>query len=442
LKTKEIHVGQSTVAYDHCIGCGICDVVCPHDAINMVYTSFKEIQPVINENCTKCTTCVKYCPFTNDKIENEAYKVTSSNNPNNFGVDEDNGLYIAYDRRDEKRVKSASGGVVTELAIDMLEKGLISAVVHADMQSGKIGEMHYNASISRTTEEVESKRSSFYAPISFNEVLQEFYDKDETILIIGVPCVIRGVNDVFTKNRHFKKNKIYTIALSCSHNVNGQFIDFLAESENISEEEIFKVNLRNKDDLIDANHYKNHFFKNDSYNGEQTILKKDRFQTIFTETWRNYFFAMNVCNSCSDFWGYTADVSIKDAWGKWSDDRLGKSIVIVRNNEINNLLNQNDNLIKEKESYEIIASSQEPTTRYKQVQIKDRIHKSKYHISNIFNGYTFKFLISRYSKKWYIEHGYKKTYTRLKYLVKIAKIFELIGKVMNKIKKKVKLNGK
>lgn len=436
MKNKEIHIGQSTVAYDHCIGCGICDAVCPHDAIDMIYTKYKEMQPVINDNCTECTTCVKYCPFTNDKIVSEAHKVTSSKNPNNFGVDENDGLYISYDKRDEKRVKSASGGVVTELAIDMLNKGIVSHVIHADMQSGNIGEMHYNASVSRSAEEIESKRSSFYAPISFNKVLKEFYDKEKNILIIGVPCVIRGVNEVFEKNRYYKKNKIFTIALSCSHNVNGQFIDFLAESENISQEEVFKVNLRNKDDLVDANHFKNHFFKNDFYNGEQTILKKDRFDTIFTETWRNYFFAMNVCNKCSDFWGYTADVSIKDAWGKWSKDPLGKSIVIIRNDEVNKIFNENNNLEKEKESYEVVVNSQEPTTRYKQVQIDNRIDKATYHISNLLNGYTFKDLISKYSKKWYIEHGYKKTYSRLKYLIKLAKIFELIGKVMNKIERK------
>jgi coenzyme F420 hydrogenase subunit beta len=436
LSKKEIHVGLSTVAYDHCIGCGICDVVCPHDAIDMVFNKFQEIQPNINENCTECTICVKYCPFTNDKIIDEAKKVSSQQNPNNFGVDTNDNLYISYDKRIEKRQKSASGGVVSAMAIDMLEKEIISSVLHAEMSTGKIGESHYKASISRTIEEIESKRSSFYAPISFHEVLKEFYHKEENILIMGVPCVIRAVTSVFEKNRHYKKNKIFTIALSCSHNVNGQFTDFLAESEGISKEESFKVNLRAKGEQKDANHFKNHFFKNDSYNGNQTILKKDRFQTIFTETWRNYFFSMNVCNKCSDFWGYTADVSIKDAWGKWADDPLGKSIVIIRNDEVNKLFNENNNLKTEKESYSVIVNSQEPTTRYKQVQINNRINKSKYHISNLLNGYTFKDLISEYSKKWYLEYGYKKTYKRLKYIIILAKIFEILGKIMNKIEKK------
>lgn len=432
---KEIHVGQSTVAYDHCIGCGICDAVCPHDAIDMEYTIFKEIQPVINDKCTECTTCVKYCPFTNDKIFDEAKKVTNSLDSNAFGL-EDSEYFIAYDKREEKRMKSASGGVVSELSINMLERGIVTAVIHADMQTGSIGEMHYNASISRSAEEIESKRSSFYAPISFEKVLQEFIDKEERLLFIGVPCVIRAVNNVFEKNKHYKKNKLYTIALSCSHNVNGQFIDFLAESESINTEEKFKVNLRNKDDLKDANHFKNHFFKNDSYNGKQTILKKDRFNTIFTDTWRNYYFSMNVCNSCSDFWGYTADVSIKDAWGKWADDPLGKSIVVIRNDEVQNIFDEDKNIIKEVLDYDTIATSQEPTTRYKQVQINDRLYKSKYHWKNIVSGYTMKSIISKYSKKWYIEHGYKKTYTRLKYLLTMSKVFELIGKIMNKLKQK------
>ncbi len=430
---NEPHVVFSTVNYNHCIGCGICDTVCPHNAIDMVYTEYKEIQPTINDNCTECTTCVKYCPFTNDKIIDEAKKVTQSEDSNSFGL-EGSEYFIAYDNREEKRRKSASGGVVTALALDMLENNMIDVVIHAEMSMGKIGEIHYNASISRTIDEIESKRSSFYAPISFEKVLKEFIDKQERILFIGVPCIIRAVNDVFKKNRHYKKNRLYTIALSCSHNVNGQFIDFLSESEDISKNEIFKVNLRNKDNLKNANHFKNHFFKNDSYNGNQTILKKDRFKTIFTETWRNYFFSMNICFKCSDFWGYTADISIKDAWGKWANDPLAKSIVVIRNKEIQQIFDNNKNITKEILGFDIVANSQKSTTKFKQVQINDRLYKTKYHINNLFSGYTFKYLISKLSKEWYIKYGYKKTYNKLKYVVKIAKNFELIGRIMTKLK--------
>jgi coenzyme F420-reducing hydrogenase beta subunit/polysaccharide pyruvyl transferase WcaK-like protein len=418
---KEFHVVFSTVDYNHCISCGICDAVCPHDAIDMVYTKFKEMQPTINDNCTECTTCVKYCPFTNDKIYDEAKKATSSLDPNAFGL-EDSEYFIAYDNREEKRVKSASGGVVTELAINMLSQGTVTAVIHADMQSGSIGDVHYNASISRSVEEIESKRSSFYAPISFEKVLQEFIDKEEKVLFIGVPCIIRAVNEVF------KKNKLFTIALSCSHNVNGQIIDFLAESENVSKEDAFKVNLRNKDDLVDANNFKNHFFTN-----EKTIFKKNRNHTIFTDTWRSYCFSMNICSKCSDFWGYTADVSIKDAWGKWAKDPLGKSIVVMRNDDIKEIFLNDKFINKEDLDFETIANSQKATTHYKQVQINDRLYKPKYHINNLLNGYTLKNFISHKSKEWYIKYGYKKTYNRLKVFILLSKLIDLKGKIVFKL---------
>ena len=49
----------------NCTGCGICDDVCPEDAINMtIETSYPE--PIIGK-CTGCMICYKQCPF--DAIE-------------------------------------------------------------------------------------------------------------------------------------------------------------------------------------------------------------------------------------------------------------------------------------------------------------------------------------------------------------------------------------
>ena len=35
IEQKELHVVQSTVAYDHCIGCGNCVKSCPYNAVRL-----------------------------------------------------------------------------------------------------------------------------------------------------------------------------------------------------------------------------------------------------------------------------------------------------------------------------------------------------------------------------------------------------------------------
>ena len=71
---------------------------------------------------------------------------------------------------------------------------------------------------------------------------------------------------------------------------------------------------------------------------------------------------MNVCNCCSDFWGESADITVKDAWGKWaSEDPLNKSIIVVRTSEINDILLEADEIEIEKERLNVIYESQKIT---------------------------------------------------------------------------------
>mgnify|MGYP000859697474 FL=1 len=423
------NVMGSTLAYNYCIGCGVCSSVCPTNAISMNYTEKKEYNPVVdNSLCISCKECVKYCPHTINKVNSEAKKICGSKDPNSYGI-ENSQLLLGYDSNEGDRKKSASGGITSKLAIHMLNNGIVDAVIHAEMIEGKIGEPHYKASISFSEKEVNDKRSSYYGPITFDEVLSEFKGKHNSILLIGVPCVIRAFTGLFKNNPKYNKNKIYTIALSCSHNVSGMFVDYLAESLKINKEQKFKVNLRNKDNIKDANNYNNHFFDK-----SQDLSKINRYQSIFTETWRSYFFAINVCNYCSDFWGYTADISVKDAWGeKWAQDPLGKSILVVRSKEIVQMLDDIKSLVLEKLDFDKIKNCQKDTTKYKQVETINKINKSKVTFRNIRNGLFAKNLILNKSKILYMKYGYEKSYKKMKKYIVISKFLGKYSRLHDKL---------
>jgi coenzyme F420-reducing hydrogenase beta subunit/polysaccharide pyruvyl transferase WcaK-like protein len=416
-------VGESTVAYNHCIGCGVCEASCPHDAISMSYNPYKELIPTINNNCTQCTTCVEYCPHTQDKISSLMQLAIQASNPHTYGLGE--GVYLAYDKEIDKRLKSASGGALSAFLKELLEKNIINYVVHAQMQEGFIGQAHYSASLSSTSKEIDAKRSSFYSPISFEKVLKTFENTSYKLIVVGVPCTTRAIKNLFENHKLYNKNTLYTAALSCSHNVNGQFIDYLAESENISKTEAFKINLRNKDDIIDANHFKNHFFS-DSYNGTQTILKKDRFHTQFTTNWRNYYFVQNICYKCSDFWGKDADLSVKDAWGKWATDPLGKSLITFRNNTLQQLFENSQQIEKTILQEHETKTLQKQTTHFKHRDVQSRIEKKPWSLENVINGYFRKYLATKLSKFFYKKTNYFITNLIMNFFEKCANFFQII----------------
>ena len=97
----------------------------------------------------------------------------------------------------------------TNFVKELLNKGIIDCVIHAEYKEGKIGEIHYKASLSEKQTEIDLKRSSFYFPIEYSEILLKFRKTNNKLLIIGVPCIIRGLLDLFNNHMEYKQNKIY-----------------------------------------------------------------------------------------------------------------------------------------------------------------------------------------------------------------------------------------
>lgn len=411
------HVIDGVVKKDMCIGCGICANVCPHNCLEIKLDKNKEYAPVFNNNkCTNCSICLQYCPHSEMNIIKQLDEVKS--NPKYYGTENAN-YYVAWDNNDNNRIKSASGGIVTQIAKYMLANNYVSGIIHGETVENDRKGIHYRAAISRTLEEIDERRSSFYFAFTFDNILKEIKDREEAYLFIGVPCIIKGVKNLFEKNKSYKKIKLYTICLSCSHNVSGLFTDYLADSLDINKRQKYTVNLRDKDkNMVDANNYMN------TYKGINFFISQNRFKTIFTDTWRNYYFAMNICNYCSDFWGVHGDVSVKDAWGKWAnEDRLNKSIVISRNDLINKIIENSSEINYEILQFEDVINPQMITIIYKQIEAENKLYKKLFAKENIKNGLLKNIIILKLSKFFYRILGFKISYGIMRLINKAVSIY-------------------
>lgn len=407
---------EQTVKNKTCINCGICKFVCKFDAIKMVRNKYGELNPVIDRiKCKKCGKCLNFCPNSKEKMQNEAKKVTSYEQPHTFGLQDAN-YYIAWNLDKEQRQKCCSGGAVTKLAEYLFKSGKIDGMIHVERLWGKRGDFHYGARISKSIEEIREHVSSAYQPIDFSKVLSSL-EKGKTYFMTGTPCVIRGIKELIKCSHDFDGVKIMTCVLVCSHNTNTQVIDFLTEINDLCKKnkEEWKVNIRYKDDSIkDANNFKNYIYTKDS-----VLLDKNRHESGWTHIWRNYYFAMSTCLKCSDFWGYEADISVKDAWGKWAKDPLGHSIVVIRNKELEKDF-LDSGLAIEPLSYEVMKKHQEATPRFKQTEAYNKNFKSVLSRSNRRNGMFKYFLLSNSSKILYKYLGFKLTKMIMPFIEKIA----------------------
>lgn len=242
-----------TVENRTCIGCGICSSVCSKRAIIIHYSEKGTFEPIVDDKCVHCGQCVKYCPNNFSLLKKLADSTKSReiyHHRGTFG-----GQAFLFQSDDIELYKSASGGFVTWLAKYLLEEKIIDAVIHAEPVLAKIGEPHYKVSESFCVEELDKKRSSFYAPINYVPIITKYKNTEKKLLIIGVPCALRGFKKLFTENPIYNKNKVYLAALSCSHNVTGKFVDQLAIDAGMDSKTEFYCNLRDKAGIKDANNF-------------------------------------------------------------------------------------------------------------------------------------------------------------------------------------------
>lgn len=349
-----------------CIGCGFCSLICPVAAISMEWVKKKTWQPIIDDKtCTWCGLCMTVCPNSMGNLIDAGEKAWQHGEY--FGINSTDYTYaITHESKSDNRIRSASGGTTTVLLKCLLESKLVDCVICAESKMAIIGQPHFALKICYSSDEIDACRSSAYGPIRYDQVLKELIEKNLSCAMTALPCTLRAIKKLPGK---FNKHIIYTIGIMCSHNVTDQFTDFLAHKHGI-QNEAFKVNLRDKFRIPDANQFNTCFQLN---NGK--TIRTPRLKNGFTHYWRNYSFAQEACFYCPDFFAANADISVKDAWGRLSEDPLGLTLVIIRNIKLKAVLNELSKTGEINVSWcnqNEISGSQKDTVIYKQKKVWSR----------------------------------------------------------------------
>ena len=178
----------------HCYGCGACEAVCPKKAITMKANFEGFAVPEIDkEKCISCGLCDKKCSYLN-QIPSER-KLSDALCKAAFRTD------------DEKRLKSASGGIAAILTEEFLNEGniVIGCAWTDELVAKHIAVNNINDAWKlQSSKYVQSDMSDAY------DLVKSGLNSGKKVLFIGTPCQTGAIRNVFGNPEN-----LYLIGLIC-----------------------------------------------------------------------------------------------------------------------------------------------------------------------------------------------------------------------------------
>ena len=176
-----------------CCGCGACVNICPRGAIGMKEDGMGFIFPSVDEEkCVNCGLCLSVCNFT-DK---------------GSGANGDPEVYAAVTKNADVLMESSSGGLFTELAEAVLDKG---GAVFGAAWTEDLSLCHIEVA---NKKELARLRGSKYVQSSTESTFRrakELLDGGRYVCYSGTPCQISGLKAFLKKDYE----KLLTIDIIC-----------------------------------------------------------------------------------------------------------------------------------------------------------------------------------------------------------------------------------
>ncbi|MDY6905678.1 MAG: Coenzyme F420 hydrogenase/dehydrogenase, beta subunit C-terminal domain [Thermodesulfobacteriota bacterium] len=208
---------EEIVEENNCIGCGFCAVVCPQNAIEMVYDktrdSFKpEVAPSADCNCIIDCLCYDFCPGKNldlhDLIMNKYGSL-----PENYLTGHYTDLKIGHSTNSEIREASSSGGLVPAILAYLFDSNQIDCAYC--VVPSKESPYKTSGKIIYSTDELSSIHGSVYHPVNFGKELKTLFSSKNRFAFVGVPCQIEALEKYKIINPGITDYLVLSIGVFC-----------------------------------------------------------------------------------------------------------------------------------------------------------------------------------------------------------------------------------
>ncbi|RLC74809.1 MAG: hypothetical protein DRI81_13190 [Chloroflexi bacterium] len=230
--------------------------------------------------------------------------------------------YLGYAVQKETRARAASGGVVSALLIYLLEQDIIQgALVSRTVVEG--GRIQARPFIAHSREEVLAAQSSIYIEFPWlREARPLLEETEETLAIVGLPCHVRALRRLETRNPALEHKIRLHVGLICGRSSSKKLLLNVLARKGIPEEKVMDIR-----------------FREGHWRGRMHIWLRDGSEITFPfqdfSLYRNlHFYCERRCLHCADPLGEQADIVCGDAWlSELRKQPIKHSLIISRTDQ-------------------------------------------------------------------------------------------------------------
>jgi len=272
----------------------------------------------------------------------------------------------AHIRQSRILENASSGGVITGIALYLMEKGLIQGATGSRFTYGT-GGPKTESFIARSKDDLLSSQGSKYCPTTTNELFRECIETGGQYLFIGTPCQVGALRLMIREKEAPSDVFPYTIANFCGGYRNFNWLNEIISSHGIEPSDV-------------------EYFRFRGGGQPGTMLIRTKSGRTISEPYPDYVRRSMIpkqkrCWYCVDATGELADFSCGDAWlARFQNDRYPWSIILARSicaEEIVKGMVKDKWLEKESISYEEICKSQKSNMRSKLYRQHARMRVSR-----------------------------------------------------------------
>lgn len=329
---------NKTLHNDLCTGCGVCEGACPFDAITTVVEKGNFRPKIDSSKCKNCGRCIKACPGLGVGLVCLADKYQSETTCHNKMVGRYEKCFTGYSNDFEVRYHSASGGMVSQFLIWLLENKKIdgAVVTRFDQENSLL----VKTFIATTREDIIAARSSKYAPVTLNRAVQDIKAASGSrYVIVGLPCHIQGLRKLMEIDKKLRDKVVGLFGIYCSCGRSFYMTEQVFKERGIPKDKITYFQYRDEGCLGkmvvkvpegDANTIRVMICNSDSVLSNEVRSYKEHYQSYYHPL--RSFFIPRRCLFCIDHYAELSDISFGDIHIKpYSDDKIGVNSIIVKN---------------------------------------------------------------------------------------------------------------